>query len=67
MSAIYRTKEGDRLDVICYNFYGQSDQVVRVLEANPRLAETGATLPAGLVIQLPELPAPTTTTIRLWG
>ena len=39
-----------------------------VLEANPGLAERGPLLPAGLLIELPELPAESRESgaVRLW-
>lgn len=58
--AQYLTREGDMLDRICWKFYGrQSTAVEAVLEANPHLADHGPALPAGIVIELPELPEPT--------
>ncbi len=66
----YRTKDHDRLDVICEIRYGrQSGAVETVLAANPGLADQGVCLPAGLVIELPEaLPAfrETLPVVRLW-
>jgi phage tail protein X len=66
----YRTKAGDQVDAICWRHYGRENAAEAVFEANPRLADYGLILPAGLVIILPELDAPTaassTTTIRLW-
>lgn len=58
--AQYLTRDGDTLDRICWKFYDrQSTAVEAVLEANPHLADYGPTLPAGVVIELPELPEPT--------
>lgn len=55
----YRTKAGDMLDAVCFDYYGRTAGVVeKVLEANPRLAECGPVFEAGVVIELPELPAP---------
>ena len=69
MSADYQTREGDTLDWICWRHYGrQSGAVEAVLEANRRLADLGPVLPAGLVITLPDLPAPTATrAVALWS
>lgn len=64
---LYRTKNGDRLDLVCYRFYGRMRGVVEaVLEANPRLAETHdvARLPDGLSIVLP--PPPTRQIADRW-
>jgi phage tail protein X len=68
MIAEYQTREGDTLDWICWRHYGrQSGAVEIVLEANRRLADLGPVLPAGLVIRLPDLPAPEATrAIELW-
>jgi phage tail protein X len=53
----YRTKEGDTVDLIAWTFYGRQDNriVEQVLEANYGLAEYGPELPAGLLVNLPEL------------
>jgi len=64
----YRTKQGDVLDAICYQFYGREDATVEVLNANPSLADKGVVLAAGIIIQLPPLATPSTPskTVRLW-
>lgn len=63
----YRTLAGDVLDWICWRYYGrQSGAVEAVLAANVGLAERGAVYPAGVVIALPELPAPVSQPTRLW-
>ena len=67
--AFYRTRTGDMIDMICYNFYAgmQSGAAELVYEANRGLADCGPVLPSGLIIELPELPAADATpTIRLW-
>ena len=68
MVAQYRTREGDMLDFIAWKHYGkQSVAVEQILEANPKLAEYGELLPAGLIIKLPDITLPETDTIiRLW-
>ncbi len=56
---IYRTKDGDVLDAICYKYYGkQSPAVEYVLAwpANAHLADLGAVYESGVLIELPELP-----------
>jgi phage tail protein X len=57
MSSQYRTKTGDTVDSIAWAYYGrQSNRVVeQVLEANFGLAEHGPSLPAGLIIVLPDI------------
>jgi len=50
----YRTADGDVLDRICYNHYGQTADVTeRVLKHNKQLLAYGTHLPAGLIIELP--------------
>lgn len=65
---LYRTKEHDMLDWICWKHYGfQSGAVEVVLTANSELAEWGSFLPAGLLIALPEIKKATAKpTIKLW-
>lgn len=66
----YRSKDGDTVDVIVWRFYERQDNriVELVLDANPGLADQGATLPAGLRIALPEFEEPPQQrTVRLWG
>ena len=69
---IYRTVAGDMLDAICFKQLGAAAHsaayVAAVLAANPRLADLGAVLPAGVLIDLPQVAAPIATgRIRLWG
>jgi len=64
----YRTKQGDMVDAICYKFYGRESASVDVLKANPGLADKGAVLPAGIIINLPLLSTQATQSnaVRLW-
>ena len=66
----YRTKDGDLLDQVCWDYYGDHPGAVeQVLVANPGLADSGPALPAGLLIELPELKPATRTaaqSISLW-
>jgi len=66
----YTTRQGDRIDYICWKHYGteRGGTVEAVLEANPGIGAYGPTLPAGLAITLPELtkPALAETVINLW-
>jgi phage tail protein X len=67
--AQYRTREGDMLDAICKAWYGESSRYTEaVLESNPGLADLGAVLPAGVIIELPEFPDLSVKqgSIRLW-
>lgn len=66
----YITRQGDTVDYICWKTYGttRGGVVEAVLEANTGLADQGVYLPAGLMIDLPDLAAPVQTVelIRLW-
>lgn len=64
----YRTKTGDMIDAVCFNYYGASPGAVeQVYEANRGLADYGPVLPSALIIILPTLPAPKTTAmVKLW-
>lgn len=55
--AAYVTSEGDVIDEICSPHYGpRAGAAEAALAANPGLADRGPRLPAGLRIELPELP-----------
>lgn len=68
MENIYRTKENDMLDWICWKHYGfQSGAVEIVLKHNQELAESGSFLPAGLLIKLPPIQKTSLkATVKLW-
>ncbi|MCF6777511.1 tail protein X [Thiotrichales bacterium 19X7-9] len=57
--AKYTTKNGDMLDLICFKYYGTTEVTTKVLEVNRELAKQGPILPAGIVIDLPEIEKPT--------
>ncbi|MEY0512938.1 tail protein X [Providencia manganoxydans] len=63
-----RTVQGDTVDGLCWRFYGRTTGMTEaVLLANPGLAEKGAIIPAGLLIDMPEVTAqPTQPLIQLW-
>lgn len=65
----YETKLGDMLDAICYEYYeGRTGALEAVLSANPGIASLGPILPAGLLIDLPDLGEPeTASAITLWS
>ncbi|MBQ4852686.1 tail protein X [Pseudoalteromonas sp. MMG012] len=65
---LYRTKDNDRIDTICYEHYGHLNGTVEaVYNANPTLANQPAKLPAGTVIELPEVQTQAQQkTIKLW-
>ena len=58
MALIYKTRDGDMLDDICWRHYQREGAMVEVLKANPDLADVGAILPSGLEIILPNLSEP---------
>jgi phage tail protein X len=65
--AKYITQNGDMLDHICFKYYGTTEVVNKVLEANRELAKLGAILPANIEIELPDLEKPTTKRkVNLW-
>ena len=66
--AIYRTVDGDMVDAICHERYGDESMTEAVYEANPGLAQLGPILPRGIEIDLPDVPEPKPRSpIRLWG
>lgn len=66
--ATYQTRDGDTLDHICYQHYGQqSGAVEQVLAFNPGLAALGPVYPANILINLPQLTTVVESkTLRLW-
>jgi phage tail protein X len=53
---LYKTKENDVIDWICWKHYGFTNVVVEeVLKANPEVAKYDDFLPEGLVIKLPQI------------
>ncbi len=66
--AQYVTREDDMVDRIVREQYGaETPYTESVLAANPGLAQKGPYLPAGLVIDLPELEQqPTVEVVKLW-
>ena len=64
---IYVTKDGETLDYICWKYYGRTNVVEQVLQANRHLAKLDAVLPGGVKINLPTIEEPEDTTkIKLW-
>lgn len=54
-----RTTQGETVDALCWRYYGRTQGAVEaVLLANPGLASHGLLLPQGLLVLMPELPAP---------
>ena len=67
MAMICRTSDGDLLDTICHNYYGHLvGSVEAVLGANQGLAEEPQPYRAGILIQLPDLSAPSSEVVMLW-
>lgn len=67
-TAQYLTRSGDCLDLICLQYYQRADSetLQAVIRHNYWLREQPAMLPAGLIIELPNLPAPKPATVTLW-
>lgn len=65
---IYITKDGDVLDAICFQYYGNTTIVEKVLEANRHIADIGAIFEAGVKITLPDLDQEEATeSVKLWS
>ena len=63
----YVTKDGETLDYICWKYYGRTNVVEQVLQANRHLAKLDAVLPCGVKINLPTIEEPEDTKkIKLW-
>lgn len=55
----YLTRQGQTVDLVCWDFYGRTAEVTEmVLAANPGLSALGPILPLGTRIRLPDLPVP---------
>ena len=70
MPATFRTRDGDMLDHIAWEYYGSTAnrEVEQLLEANPGLAAHGLILPAGLEIMMPVISEPVQAKgVRLWS
>jgi phage tail protein X len=68
MAMTCRTSDGDLLDTLCYHAYGHLNGTVEaVLDANQGLADEPQPYRAGIVIELPDLPAPDNSEVMLWG
>ena len=68
MATTCRTASGDVLDTICQIYYGHLNGTVEaVLDANQGLADEAQPFRAGLMIRLPDLPAPSDEVVMLWG
>lgn len=52
----YISLEGDRWDVIAYKFYGDIEQMARIIETNPNVA-LSEVLPTGTKLYIPIIKA----------
>ena len=59
------SKEGDRIDRLVLDFYGDTKYIQLFLDANPGIAIYDF-LPAGITLYFPEKPVEITTNKRLW-
>ncbi|KTC44008.1 MAG: tail protein X [Pseudomonas sp.] len=67
MATTCRTSDGDVLDTLCQQYYGHLNGTVEaVLDANQGLADEPQPLRAGVLILLPDLPAPEQALVQLW-
>ncbi|HBP6689805.1 tail protein X [Pseudomonas guariconensis] len=69
MATQLRTQQNDTVDALCWRHYGRTAGVVEaVLDANPGLADRGAVLQAGVLVNLPEIQtsAPERQMVNLW-
>lgn len=68
MAKTVRTCDGDILDSICLMHYGHLNGTVEAaLDANPGLASLNQPFQSGVLITLPNLPAPSSDIIQLWS
>lgn len=68
MAVHIRTQQSETVDALCWRHYGRTRAAVEaVLQANPGLARQGPVLPQGLLVLMPDLPAPQPqATVQLW-
>lgn len=68
---IVRARQGDTLDALCQRELGRTEGVTEAaLAANPGLADLGAVLPMGTVVNLPDTVQATqsqTALVQLWN
>jgi len=67
MAMTIRTSDGDRLDTLCYRYYGHLHGCLEaVLAANPGLAGVVQPYSSGVLIEMPDLPPPVRESVTLW-
>lgn len=67
--AQYLTKDGDTLDEIAYRYYGNTNNKVveNIIEENFGITNLAPILPAGILIELPEVKQSTEKRkVKLW-
>ena len=68
MARTIRTSDGDRLDILCFRYYGDLQGTVEaVLDANPGLPDIAQPYAAGVVIVLPDIEVQVEKPIQLWS
>ena len=68
MARTIRTSDGDRLDILCFRYYGDLQGTVEaVLDANPGLADIAQPYAANVVIVLPDIDVQVEKPIQLWS
>lgn len=68
MAKTIRTSDGDRLDTLCYRYYGRLNGTVEaVMAANPGLAKESQPFVSGVIIRLPDLPVQVEQQVQLWS
>lgn len=62
------SQQGDTVDLMCWRFYGHTNSIEAVLDANTSLAFLPPMLPVGTVVVMPELTQEQRQTdiIQLW-
>ena len=63
------TLQGETLDFVIFRVFGRVDDKLldQTYQLNPELAEFGTTLPEGIIVKLPDMPASTEKpTLHLW-
>ncbi|MGX5834796.1 tail protein X [Aeromonas piscicola] len=70
MMQTYLTSDGDTLDYIAWKYYQTLDGrvVEQLLDANPGIADLGPVLPAGVLVNMPDIaPQQQEQGVRLWS
>lgn len=65
----YRTSDGDTADLIAWKYYGTTERLVveQLLSANKGMADMGPLLPAGFLVDLPDIDTTEKANgVRLW-